>query len=181
MNNNATVPSIPGLASTVSFNDFDGFIGSGGAGAHIRQRVRDLRFSPAFGEALGAVGKITLVTFADMGCPDCGAVLPFLGKIQEAGVSVLFGEWNAESEAFLHKLLGTGRVPTVLALDVSGRLMEGAFIERPAAVHRAAAEAAGEAMLVIGKFRGGGSDDLIEEDLLKVLRGEKNDVLPWLR
>jgi hypothetical protein len=36
-------------------------------------------------------------------------------------------------------------------------------------------------MLVIGKFRNGGSNGLIEEDLLKLLRGEKNDVLPYLR
>jgi hypothetical protein len=36
-------------------------------------------------------------------------------------------------------------------------------------------------MITIGKFRNGGSDALIEEDLLKLLRGEKNEVLQYLK
>jgi hypothetical protein len=124
------------------------------------------------------------VVFADLNCPDCRAVLPFLGKIEGVNPNIgdVFKEWNDAAEEFLQKRLGTGRVPTVLALNASGKLM-GAFIERPLAVHRATFEAVSrkEAMLVIGKFRNGGSNDLIEEDLLKILRGEKNDVLPYLK
>ncbi|MDR2179415.1 MAG: thioredoxin family protein [Synergistaceae bacterium] len=170
------------LTSGKSFGEF---IGTSEDGNFVRRRVGEIQFSPSFEKALGEFGKTTLVVFADMTCPDCRAVLPFLGKIGEvnAGIEVVFGEWNAASEGFLQRRLGTGRVPTVLALDASGRLMDGAFIERPLAVHRATAEAASrrDAMLAIGKFRNGGDNDLIEEDLLKVLRGEKNDVLPYLK
>ena len=156
---------------------FDEFVGS--------SDLRDVRLSPGFESALKECGKVTLAAFADMGCPDCRAVLPFLGKIQNAalGISVMFVEWNAESEKFLQDRLGTGRVPTVLALSASGELMDGAFIERPLGVHKAVAEAASrkDAMIAIGKFRNGGNDALIEEDLLKVLRGEKSDVLQYLK
>jgi hypothetical protein len=168
-----------------SGRSFDEFIGASEEGNFLRRRVGEIRFSPSFEKALGDFRKTTLVVFADMGCPDCRAVLPFLGKIGEINpnVGVVFGEWNAVSEGFLQQRLGTGRVPTVLALDASGKLMDGAFIERPLPVHRATAEASSrrDAMLAIGKFRNGGNDDLIEEDLLKVLRGEKNDVLPYLK
>jgi hypothetical protein len=171
-----------------SGKSFDEFLGTSEEGKFVRKRMGEIRFSPSFEKALGVLEKTKLVVFADVGCPDCRAVLPFLGKIEGANpnIGVVFGEWNDVSEAFLQKRLGTGRVPTVLALDGSGRLMEGAFIERPLAVHRAAFEAVSrgekkEAMLAIGKFRNGGNDDLIEEDLLKVLRGEKNDVLPYLK
>jgi thiol-disulfide isomerase/thioredoxin len=164
---------------------FDEFVGTSQEGDVVRRRVGEIRFSPSFEKALGDFGRTTLAVFADMGCPDCRAVLPFLGKIGEVNpnIGVVFKEWNPVSEEFLQQRLGTGRVPTVLALDASGKLMDGAFIERPLAVHRATADAASrkEAMLAIGKFRNGGSDDLIEEELLKVLRGEKNDVLPYLK
>ncbi|MDR1979008.1 MAG: thioredoxin family protein [Synergistaceae bacterium] len=168
-----------------SGRSFDEFVGTSEEGEFVRRRVGEIRFSPSFEKALGDFEKATLVVFADMGCPDCRAVLPFLGKIGEVnpGIRVVFGEWNAASEEFLQKRLGTGRVPTVLALDASGKLTDGAFVERPLPVHRATAEAPSrkDAMLVIGKFRNGGNDDLIEKDLLKVLRGEKNDVLPYLK
>jgi thiol-disulfide isomerase/thioredoxin len=169
----------------LSGRSFDEFVETSEEGKFVRRRVEEIQFSPAFEKALGAFGKTTLVAFADLSCPDCRAVLPFLGKIGNVNpnIGVVFGEWNAASEEFLQKRLGTGRVPTVLALNASGELMDGAFIERPLAVHRAASEAASrkETMLVIGRFRNGGNDDLIEEDLLKVLRGEKNDVLPYLK
>jgi hypothetical protein len=168
-----------------SGKSFDEFIGTSEEGNFVRRRIGEIRFSPSFEKALRDFGKTTLAVFADMGCPDCRAVLPFLGKIGEvnSGIGVVFKEWDSVSEEFLQRLLGTGRVPTVLALDASGKLMNGAFIERPLAVHRATADAASrkDAMLAIGKFRNGGNNDLIEEDLLKVLRGEKNDVLPYLK
>jgi hypothetical protein len=168
-----------------SGKSFDAFLGASAEGAEVKRRSEELKLTPSFEKALGAFQGITLVAFADVGCPDCRAVLPFLGKIPRINpnISVVFGEWNAASEEFAQKRLGTGRVPTVLALDASGNLMDGAFIERPLAVHRAAAEAASrkDAMITIGKFRNGGSNDLIEADLLGVLRGEKNDVLPYLR
>jgi thiol-disulfide isomerase/thioredoxin len=161
---------------------FEEFVGSQAAG------LREVKLSPDFLKAVRDVsqaGKIKLVVFADMGCPDCRAVLPFLGKIAEANpdISLVFGEWNAEAEKFLEGRLGTGRVPTVLAMSAEGELMDGAFIERPLAVHRAVAEAASrkEGMIAIGRFRNGGDDALIEEDLLKVLRGEKTDVLKYLK
>ncbi|MDR2136773.1 MAG: thioredoxin family protein, partial [Synergistaceae bacterium] len=116
-----------------SGKSFDEFLGASSEGAYIRQRSEDVKFSPAFEKALEEFQGITLVVFADIGCPDCRAVLPFLGKIPRINpkISVVFGEWNAASESFLQQRLGTGRVPTVLALDASGKLMEGAFIERP--------------------------------------------------
>ena len=162
------------LAAGKSFDEFTGSRG-----------LRDVRLSVGFERAVKEFGKVTLVMFADMGCPDCLAVLPFLGRIKDAGpeISVVFGEWNAASEKFLQDRLGTGRVPTVLALDASGKLMDGTFIERPLGVHRSVAEASSrkDAMIAIGRFRNGGDDALIEEDLLKVLRGEKNDVLRYLK
>ncbi|MDR1376190.1 MAG: thioredoxin family protein [Synergistaceae bacterium] len=171
-----------GMASGISFEEF---VGASEEGNFVRQRVGEIRLSPSFEKALGDFGKTTLVVFADLGCPDCRAVLPFLGKIGEVNpnIGVVFKEWNSVSEEFLQQRLGTGRVPTILTLDASGKLMDGAFIERPLAVHRATAEASSrkEGMLAIGKFRNGGNNDLIEEDLLKVLRGEKSDVLPYLK
>ena len=156
---------------------FDEFVGS--------SDLRSVSLSLGFESAVKECGKVTLAAFADMGCPDCRAVLPFLKKIHDANpdISVMFVEWNAESEKFLQDRLSTGRVPTVLALSSSGTLMDGAFIERPLGVHKAAAEAASrkDAMIAVGKFRNGGCDALIEEDLLKVLRGEKNDVLQYLK
>ena len=163
---------------------FDEFVGTSEEGEFVRRRMEEIRFSPFFEKALEAFGKTTLVVFADLHCPDCRAVLPFLGKMGgvNPNIGVVFKEWNDDAEEFLQKHLGRGRVPTVLAL-ASGKRMDGAFIERPLAVHRAAFEATSrkEAMLAIGKFRNGGNNDLIEEDLLKVLRGEKNDVLPYLK
>ena len=170
-----------------SGRSFDTFIneGSSETADFLRNRVQGLQLSDFFTAALKEFAPTTLVVFADIGCPDCMAVLPYLEKIGEINprISVVFGDWNTASEAFLQEHLGTGRVPTILALSTSGDLMDGAFIERPLAVHRATAEAASrrDAMIAIGKFRNGGSNDLIEEDLLKVLRGEKNDVLPYLR
>ena len=164
---------------------FDEFLGTSAESAFIRQRTEEVKFSSSFAKALEEFQGVTLVAFADTGCPDCRAVLPFLGKIPQVNpkISVVFGEWNAAAEVFLQKRLGTGRVPTVLALDASGNLMDGAFIERPLAVHRATAEASSrkDAMIAIGRFRNGGNNDLIEEDLLKTLQGEKTDVLSYLK
>lgn len=147
--------------------------------------LRDVQLSPEFERSVKDFGKVTLVVFADLECPDCLAVLPFLGKISYANpsISVVFGEWNAQSEKFLQDRLGTARVPTVLALDAAGKLMDGAFIERPLAVHRAAAGASSrkDAMLIVEKFRNGGADALIEEDLLKILNGAKIEVLRYLK
>ncbi|MDR3231797.1 MAG: thioredoxin family protein [Synergistaceae bacterium] len=176
--------TIPGLAGGRSFDDF-----IGGASSADREfmsaRVTELKVSSGFERAVGEFEGLTLVFFADMECPDCRAVLPFLGKIQAINprIRLVARDWNDASEAFLEELLGAGRVPTILALDASGDLMDGAFIERPLAVHRASAEAPsdGEALAVIRTFRGGGANERVEEDLLRVLRGEKTDVLPYLR
>ncbi|MDR1378098.1 MAG: thioredoxin family protein [Synergistaceae bacterium] len=164
---------------------FDEFLGVSSDEVYVKQRSEEVKFSPSFEKALKEFQGITLVVFANVGCPDCRAVLPLLGKIPRVNphISVVFEEWNAAAEGFLQQRLGTSRVPTVLALNASGDLMDGAFIERPLDVHRAAAEAISRkvAMIVIGKFRNGGNDDLIEKDLLKVLQGQKNDVSPYLK
>jgi hypothetical protein len=76
--------------------------------------------------------------------------------------------------------LGTARAPTVLAL-AQGQLMDGAFIERPLETHIAAAASKKDSMIAIGAFRNGGRNEQIEQDLLKVLNGEKIDVLPYLQ
>lgn len=150
----------------------------------MRQSIAKTELSPAFCEALRKVGKTTLLVYSYLDCPDCRAVIPVVAKIPSVNpqIGLVMAEWTDEAERFLEKRLGTGRAPTVLALDEQGRLMEGAFIERPLETHRAAAEAGSrkETMIAIGAFRNGGRNDQVEHDLLKVLNGEKIDILPYL-
>lgn len=151
----------------------------------MKERVEATKLSPSFCEALRKFEKTTLVVYAYLDCPDCRAVFPILAQIPSVnpGIGVVMAEWNDEAEHFLEERLGTGRAPTVLALDARGELMEGAFIERPLETHRATAGAKSpkEAMIEIGAFRNGGRNDQVEQDLLKVLNGEKTDVLPYLK
>ncbi len=165
---------------------FEKYIGAASTDSLERMRglVSNLRFSEGFEKALVGAGELTLVAFVDMGCPDCWAVLPFLGKIaaEHQNIRVVLKDKDASAETFLQERLGTGRVPTVLALNASGVLMDGAFVERPLEVHKAVAASPSrkDAIIAIGRFRNGGWNDLIEEDLLKVLYGTKTDVLPYL-
>lgn len=151
----------------------------------MRESVERTELSPAFREALRKLGRTTLLVYAFLDCPDCRAVIPIVAKIPIVNpeIDLVMAEWTDEAERFLEERLGTGRAPTVLALNAQGQLMEGAFIERPLETHRATAEAASrkDAMIAIGAFRNGGRNDQVEQDLLKVLNGEKIDVLPWLQ
>ncbi len=151
----------------------------------MRESIDRTELSPSFREALRKFGRTTLLVYAFLDCPDCRAVIPIVAKMPTVNpeIGLVMAEWTDEAERFLEDRLGTGRAPTVLALDAQGRLMDGAFVERPLETHRAAAEAASrkDAMIAIGAFRNGGRNDQVEQDLLKVLSGEKIDVLPWLQ
>ncbi|MDR1740352.1 MAG: thioredoxin family protein [Synergistaceae bacterium] len=126
---------------------------------------------------------VSLVVFASLTCPDCAAVLPYVGLLAKLGMKVELGEKDAEAEEFLQRRLGTGRVPTVLAKDAAGNWMDGVLIERPLAVHMAAAKAESkrDAAVAIGRFRSGGAGADIEDDLICVLEGKKREILPFLR
>lgn len=128
--------------------------------------------SKEFEEAIRKADGVTLVVFTELFCPDSAALLPYLRRIGEINnqMRIIFYPVKG-NEVLLKNVTGAGKIPTLMVLDKTG-LPSGFYVEHPQIFKEHMAAVNGEARRnLLRDFREGKMGDLIEKDLVRLLKG----------
>ncbi len=115
--------------------------------------------------------KRILLVFSEGYCPDCTATLPFVERIAQASSSIEAYYFHLSgNKELLEEMVGVSRIPTVLCFDGEMQPL-GAYIEVPKMltekIMRLPAEKQKE---YVANYRNGEYDNLVEEELMSILK-----------
>jgi len=112
--------------------------------------------------------KIAIIIFAEIYCPDCRILLPYLEKMKELNNNICTYIFPRRGyEEIMEEYIGVARIPTILRFDNNNQLI-GQFIEFPK-VFKKRLEGIGEEKKkeLIKGYRGGADNSLIEQEILE--------------
>lgn len=115
--------------------------------------------------------KVNVVVFSEGYCPDCVVTLPYVKKMQELNdnIKVFYFGRQGNSE-LLEAMTGTARIPTVITFTEDMK-PKGAYIEAPQEVAEKLARASSDKQKeIIREYRQGKYNDLIEKELLSIIK-----------
>lgn len=115
--------------------------------------------------------KRIVLAFSEGYCKDCTISIPFIEKLVQENENIELTIYPREgNEAFLDEALGESRIPTVLVFDGNMEPL-GAYVEFPEELKEKVEKSSlEEKRLIISDYRKGVYNDLIEKDLLKILK-----------
>lgn len=115
--------------------------------------------------------KVNVVVFSEGYCPDCTVTVPFVEKIQKLNDNIkVFYYSREDNKDLLEQYTGTARIPTVMTFTENMK-PKGAYIEVPKPLAEKAARLSGDKQKeVIEDYRHGKYNDLIEEELLAIIK-----------
>lgn len=114
---------------------------------------------------------INIMVFSEGYCPDCTVALPFVKRLAEENNNIIVKIFPREgNKEALEDLVGNARIPTILAFNKDME-PKGAYIEFPKAlVEKMVRLNIEEQKQVVGEFRKGEYNSLIEQELLDILK-----------
>lgn len=115
--------------------------------------------------------KVILLAFAEIYCPDCRILMPFLKKIEKLNDNIKLTIFPREEyEGIMIEYTGVARIPTVIAIDSNEEVI-GQYIEFPKKLKEDMKFMQEEEKTsLIKEYRVGKYNQLIEEDLLKIFK-----------
>lgn len=154
--------------------DFKGYLNKNSA-EEREKLVNNLDKIRLSKEALEEVKEIkatvNVVVFSEGYCPDCVATLPFVERLKEANDNIkVFYYGMKGNEELLLEYTGTSRIPTVMTFTESME-PKGAYVEVPAELSEKIARLSQDKKKeLVTEYRQGKYNELIEKDLLKILK-----------
>lgn len=114
---------------------------------------------------------VNVIVFSDTYCPDCTVTLPFIKKMQELNSNIKVKIYPLRgNEELLQNYVGQARIPTVITFNKDW-LPKGAYVEIPKALTAKIARMKVEIQKeTIGAYRSGKYNELVEEELLDLIR-----------
>lgn len=115
--------------------------------------------------------KVNVVVFSEDYCPDCIVTLPFVKRVQELNDNIKVYYYGLqENKALLEEYTGTARIPTVMTFSDTME-PKGAYVEVPEEIgERVARLSPDKQKQIIQDYRQGKYNNLIEKDLLEIMR-----------
>lgn len=123
-------------------------------------------------ETVETISKtINVVVFSESFCPDCIVMLPFIKKMQELNENIkLYIFPRSGNEEFLRECSGVSRIPTVMTFTKDME-PKGLFVEFPDDLkEKMVSLTEDEKKNLIKEYREGRYSNLIEEELLKLMK-----------
>lgn len=127
--------------------------------------------SSGFEDAIRMGPGCTVAAFVELFCPDAAVLLPYLSRIEEINDQIRIHFFSVKgNEVLLQNLTGVAKIPTLVILDEDD-LPVGYYVEYPKAFKDRMALLEGESRRhLLRDFREGEMGDLIEKDLVRLLR-----------
>lgn len=115
--------------------------------------------------------KVNVVVFSEGYCPDCIVTLPFVKRMEEVNSNIkVFYYGMKGNKELLEQYTGVARIPTVMTFTDKME-PKGAYVEVPQPLAEKAAVLSGEKQKeLISEYRQGKYNDLIESELLNIIK-----------
>lgn len=154
--------------------DFQGYLNKNTEeqNAKLLRAYENTKLSKETEEAVKSLKeKVNVVVFSEGYCPDCIVTLPFVKRMQELNDNIKVYYYRLEgNRELLEEFTGTSRIPTVMTFTEAME-PKGAYIEVPQVLAEQVAKLSGDKQKeLIRDYRQGKYNDLIEKDLLSIIK-----------
>ncbi len=113
--------------------------------------------------------EIKIIVFAEIYCPDCRIVMPFLEKINRSNDKIRLFIFPREGyEDLMKEYTAKVRIPTIITLDQDNNLI-GSYIEFPKQISTEIENNLERREEIISNYRSGEYNQIIEEEIMKTI------------
>jgi thiol-disulfide isomerase/thioredoxin len=154
--------------------DFDGYLNKNNEEErqNLVEAYEKTVLSNKIVDAVKAIDKeVNIVVFSEGYCPDCIVTLPFVKRMQNLNenLKVYYLGMKGNKE-LLEEYTGTSRIPTIMTFTKDMK-PKGVYIEVPKVIAEKMAKVpSGKQRELVLEYRQGKYNELIEEELLEIIK-----------